>query len=30
MKPLELKKGGKGASVVVPELIAWKMVVFEY
>lgn len=30
MKPLELKKGGKGASVVVPELIAWKMVVFQY
>jgi hypothetical protein len=30
MKPLELKKSGKGASVVVPELIAWKMVVFQY
>ena len=30
MEPLELKKNGKGASVVVPELLAWKIVVFQY
>ncbi|MFA6293749.1 MAG: hypothetical protein WC637_18320 [Victivallales bacterium] len=30
LKPLELKKSGNVASVVVPELIAWKIVVFQY